>query len=125
MLLFIPRIGDNVTRLSQMAPLLEALSDPHTEFDVIPGAGGAHPRASALPSDPAAALRQVEERDPRVAVLLEPMLGVTLCPTMIEASQKINVIPARASCTWTAGCRPSWARRTRAGASRGSWARRT
>ena len=30
-----------------------------------------------------------------MAVLLEPMLGVTLAPTMIRASEKINVIPAR------------------------------
>jgi len=29
-------------------------------------------------------------------VLIEPMLGVTLTPTMISASEKINVIPARA-----------------------------
>jgi acetylornithine deacetylase/succinyl-diaminopimelate desuccinylase-like protein len=28
--------------------------------------------------------------------MLEPMLGVTLAPTMIRASEKINVIPARA-----------------------------
>ena len=31
-----------------------------------------------------------------MAVLLEPMLGVTLSPTMITASKKINVIPAHA-----------------------------
>jgi acetylornithine deacetylase/succinyl-diaminopimelate desuccinylase-like protein len=31
-----------------------------------------------------------------VAVVLEPMLGVTLTPTMISASEKINVIPSRA-----------------------------
>ena len=39
---------------------------------------------------------RLEERDPRVAVLVEPMLGVTLTPTMCRASEKINVIPARA-----------------------------
>jgi acetylornithine deacetylase/succinyl-diaminopimelate desuccinylase-like protein len=43
-----------------------------------------------------AALADVEARDPRVALLLEPTLGVSLAPTMIRASQKINVIPARA-----------------------------
>ena len=29
--------------------------------------------------------------------LFEPMLGVTLTPTMAHASDKINVIPSRAS----------------------------
>jgi acetylornithine deacetylase/succinyl-diaminopimelate desuccinylase-like protein len=43
-----------------------------------------------------AALAEVEARDPRVALLLEPTLGVTLAPTVVRASEKINVIPARA-----------------------------
>ncbi len=90
----IPRIGDNA--LTKMAPLLEALSEAHTEFDVTPEPEALIRALGLDPSDPVAALRAVEERDPRVAVLLEPMLGVTLCPTMIEASQKINVIPSRA-----------------------------
>jgi acetylornithine deacetylase/succinyl-diaminopimelate desuccinylase-like protein len=46
--------------------------------------------------DPGAALRAVEDADPRLAVLLEPMLGVTLSPTMAHGSDKINVIPSRA-----------------------------
>ena len=29
-------------------------------------------------------------------MLVEPMLGVTLAPTRISASEKINVIPSRA-----------------------------
>ena len=48
------------------------------------------------PSDLEGALAKVEQTDPRIAVLLEPMLGVTLAPTMIRASEKINVIPAHA-----------------------------
>jgi acetylornithine deacetylase/succinyl-diaminopimelate desuccinylase-like protein len=44
-----------------------------------------------------AALAELESRDPRVAVLVEPTLGVTLAPTMVRASEKINVIPAHAS----------------------------
>ncbi len=46
--------------------------------------------------DPAAALRALDAADPRLAVLVEPMLGITLSPTMVQASQKINVIPSRA-----------------------------
>jgi acetylornithine deacetylase/succinyl-diaminopimelate desuccinylase-like protein len=47
--------------------------------------------------DVEAALRTIEEVDPRIAILLEPMLGVTLSPTRIRASEKINVIPSEAS----------------------------
>jgi acetylornithine deacetylase/succinyl-diaminopimelate desuccinylase-like protein len=90
----IPRIGDNA--LTKMAPLLEALGDGRPGYELSP-----EPRAllSALgfdPGDPDGALREVEAADPRVAILLEPMLGVTFAPTMIRASEKINVIPARA-----------------------------
>jgi acetylornithine deacetylase/succinyl-diaminopimelate desuccinylase-like protein len=48
------------------------------------------------PDDPAGALRAVAESDPRLLVLLEPMLGVTLTPTMAHASEKVNVIPSHA-----------------------------
>ena len=57
----------------------------------------------------------VAARDPRIAVLLEPMLGVTLTPTMIERVGEDQRDPrARASCRSTAACRPSSARTTRA-----------
>jgi len=90
----IPRIGDNA--LSKMAPLLERLAEARTVFDVTPEPEALIRALGLDPSDPAAALEEVEKRDPRVAILLEPMLGVTLCPTMIGASQKINVIPSLA-----------------------------
>src|SRR5213079_1550906 len=48
------------------------------------------------PADPAGAIAQVRAVDPRLAVMFEPMLGVTFTPTRISASEKINVIPARA-----------------------------
>jgi acetylornithine deacetylase/succinyl-diaminopimelate desuccinylase-like protein len=90
----IPRIGDNA--LSKMAPLLERFSEARTVFDRSPEPDALIEALGLDPDDPAAALRAVEERDPRVAILLEPMMGVTFAPTMIGASQKINVIPARA-----------------------------
>jgi len=46
--------------------------------------------------DPAAALERLRERDAELAMLVEPLLGVTLAPTRIHASDKINVIPASA-----------------------------
>jgi acetylornithine deacetylase/succinyl-diaminopimelate desuccinylase-like protein len=90
----IPRIGDNA--LTKMAPLLEAMREGRPAYELSPEPQ-AFIEAMGLDSgDLDSALRQVEERDPRVAILLEPMLGVTLTPTMIRASEKINVIPARA-----------------------------
>jgi acetylornithine deacetylase/succinyl-diaminopimelate desuccinylase-like protein len=92
----VPRIGDNA--LAKLAPLIEAIAGGRTELEHSP-----EPDAflAALgvdgDGDLEAALAEVERRDPRVAVLVEPTLGVTLAPTMVRASEKINVIPARAS----------------------------
>jgi acetylornithine deacetylase/succinyl-diaminopimelate desuccinylase-like protein len=91
----IPKIGDNA--LLKMAPLLQAMADRQPSFDVTDG-----PRAMleglglAVDGDPGAALAALRAADPELAVLVEPMLGVTLAPTRIEASEKINVIPSRA-----------------------------
>jgi acetylornithine deacetylase/succinyl-diaminopimelate desuccinylase-like protein len=90
----IPRIGDNA--LVKLGPVLEALRDGRPAFERSPEPD-AFLRAIGLDSaDLEAALRTVEQRDPRIAILLEPMLGVTLTPTMVSASEKVNVIPARA-----------------------------
>ena len=91
----IPKIGDNA--LLKMAPLLQAMRDRQPSFDVTEG-----PRAMLeglgipVDGDPGAALAQLADRDPILAMLVEPMLGVTLAPTRISASEKINVIPASA-----------------------------
>jgi acetylornithine deacetylase/succinyl-diaminopimelate desuccinylase-like protein len=46
--------------------------------------------------DLAPALERLRARDAGLAMLIEPLLGVTLAPTRIQASAKINVIPASA-----------------------------
>jgi acetylornithine deacetylase/succinyl-diaminopimelate desuccinylase-like protein len=81
-----PRIADNA--LVKLPPLISALADgrPVVERseagDALLGALGAS---------------SVDElSDPRLAVLIEPTLGITFAPTMTSASQKINVIPAHA-----------------------------
>ncbi len=51
-------------------------------------------------ADALAAARGV---DPVAAEMIEPLLGLTVAPTMIEASQKRNVIPGR--CEVTVDCR--------------------
>ena len=91
----IPKIGDNA--LLKMAPLLQRMRDAQPGFDLTDG-----PRALLeglglrVDGDPAAALEQLRERDAILAMLVEPMLGVTLAPTRIRASEKINVIPSTA-----------------------------
>ncbi len=91
----IPRIGDNA--LTKMAPILEAMRERQPSLEL-----SAEPEAflSALGievnGDLEGAVERVAAIDPRVAVLFEPMLGVTLTPTMIRASEKINVIPSEA-----------------------------
>jgi acetylornithine deacetylase/succinyl-diaminopimelate desuccinylase-like protein len=49
------------------------------------------------PADPASAVRHIGETEPALLTLVEPMLGVTMTPTMAQASMKINVIPSRAT----------------------------
>jgi acetylornithine deacetylase/succinyl-diaminopimelate desuccinylase-like protein len=87
----IPRIGDNA--LTKLAPLIESLAaarpqpEPSETRDAL---------ARALGLEPDTALSTLEETHPRLAILFEPSLGVTFAPTMVSASEKINVIPARA-----------------------------
>ena len=91
----IPRIGDNA--LTKMAPLLEALGARAPALEGTPEADALLEALGVrVDGDLRAALAEVERQDPRMAVLIEPMLGVTLSPTMISASQKVNVIPSRA-----------------------------
>ena len=86
-----PRIGDNA--LSKLAPFIEALSDGRAELERSEETDAL---AAALGLDAESAVRELEEADPRLAILFEPTLGVTFAPTMTAASEKINVIPARA-----------------------------
>src|SRR3954451_3177573 len=90
-----PGVGDNA--LLKMAPLLHALAERRPGLDVTDA-----PRLllAALDldagDDPAASLDRLRERDPELAGFVEPMLSVTMAPTIISASEKINVLPAAA-----------------------------
>jgi acetylornithine deacetylase/succinyl-diaminopimelate desuccinylase-like protein len=55
------------------------------------------------PEDPHGSLERLRAADPRLAIMFEPMLGVTFTPTRISASEKINVIPSR--CELKVDCR--------------------
>jgi acetylornithine deacetylase/succinyl-diaminopimelate desuccinylase-like protein len=89
-----PRIGDNA--LLKLAPLLQAMADGQPGLD--PTEAPLRLLAElGLDADPVRALADLRERDPFLALFVDPMLGVTLAPTMVTASDKINVIPSRAA----------------------------
>ncbi|MGI9098507.1 MAG: M20/M25/M40 family metallo-hydrolase [Solirubrobacteraceae bacterium] len=91
----IPKIGDNA--LLKMAPLLARMADRQPGFDLTDGPRALLEGLGLEPDgDPAAALERLRARDAGLALLVEPLLGVTLAPTKITASSKINVIPASA-----------------------------
>jgi acetylornithine deacetylase/succinyl-diaminopimelate desuccinylase-like protein len=90
----LPRTGDNA--LLKLAPVLERLRDVPASFELTEAPKVLLERLGQDPADPAAALERIGGQDPALLVLLEPMLGVSLSPTMISASEKINVIPSRA-----------------------------
>ena len=97
-----PGIADNA--LVKAAALVERLGDfvpePRLEpevaalFEVVVG---------APPEDAAQVLEVARAVDPIAVELVEPLVGMTVSPTMIAASQKRNVIPAL--CEVTVDCR--------------------
>jgi acetylornithine deacetylase/succinyl-diaminopimelate desuccinylase-like protein len=93
----IPRMGDNA--LLKMAPLLQRLAERQPGLDVGPEPRGLLEALTGEPLDDdgvKAAVERLRERDPFLALLVEPTLGVSVTPTRIAASEKINVIPSRA-----------------------------
>jgi acetylornithine deacetylase/succinyl-diaminopimelate desuccinylase-like protein len=90
-----PAVGDNA--LLKLAPALSALdrqppreSTPDTDLFLETLLG-------EVPADLDGALAEIEARDPVLARLVaDPMLGVTLAPTMATGSSRENVIPSEA-----------------------------
>jgi acetylornithine deacetylase/succinyl-diaminopimelate desuccinylase-like protein len=90
-----PRAGDNA--LVKMAPVLEAFAHRRATLDRSPEPEAFIRELGIDPTDLEEALAEIDGRDARIAVILEPTLGVTFAPTMMSASQKVNVIPGQAS----------------------------
>ncbi len=90
-----PRLGDNA--LLKLAPIIARFGERQPSYRLT-----TEPRAflEALGvlegDDAAAALARIAEVEPRLVALIEPWLGVSLAPTRIFASEKINVIPSHA-----------------------------
>jgi acetylornithine deacetylase/succinyl-diaminopimelate desuccinylase-like protein len=90
-----PRVGDNA--LVKMAPLLELFAHRRPPLERSPEPEAFMRTLGVDTTDLDAGLAEIERHDSRIGVILEPTLGVTFVPTMISASQKVNVIPGRAA----------------------------
>jgi acetylornithine deacetylase/succinyl-diaminopimelate desuccinylase-like protein len=88
-----PMIADNA--LLKLAPLLDAIASRRPGWDVTPPALDLL-AALGLDADPAAAVAALAQRAPEYAAEVEAMMRVTLAPTMVDASDAMNVIPERA-----------------------------
>jgi acetylornithine deacetylase/succinyl-diaminopimelate desuccinylase-like protein len=89
-----PGMGDNA--LLKMAPVLERLAARQPGYRPTDEPLAFLAGIGEDPSDPAGSIARLCEADPRLAIMFEPMLGVTFTPTRIRASEKVNVIPSLA-----------------------------
>src|SRR3954464_3953546 len=88
-----PGIADNA--LVKAAPLIEALGAYEPEQQLIPEVEALLETVTGVrPTSPAGVLEQARGVAPLLAEMVEPLLSMTLSPTMANASQKRNVIPA-------------------------------
>ncbi|HEX8104102.1 MAG TPA: peptidase dimerization domain-containing protein, partial [Solirubrobacteraceae bacterium] len=75
---------------------LAALGERRAEYDLTEAPRVLVEALGESADDLAGALEHIRAIEPRLATMVEPTLGVTMVPTIISASEKINVIPARA-----------------------------
>ena len=87
-----PNVADNA--LLKLAPLVERLGGATPGVDMTEAPRVLFDALGVNGEDPLGALR---EREPAMAAFVEPMLSVTFAPTRVAASEKINVIPHRAT----------------------------
>ncbi|HWF24114.1 MAG TPA: M20/M25/M40 family metallo-hydrolase [Solirubrobacteraceae bacterium] len=90
----IPSMGENA--LLKLGPILAALAQRQPRFELTEEPRALLQGLGEDPGDPARALERIRAQSPGLATVIEPMLGVTMAPTMVRASEKINVIPSRA-----------------------------
>ncbi|HUB73936.1 MAG TPA: M20/M25/M40 family metallo-hydrolase [Solirubrobacteraceae bacterium] len=89
-----PAMGENA--LLKMGPALERFAARQPSYRPTEEALAFLRALGEDPQDPEVAVARLRAADPRLAIMFEPMLGVTFTPTRISASEKINVIPSRA-----------------------------
>jgi acetylornithine deacetylase/succinyl-diaminopimelate desuccinylase-like protein len=91
----LPKTGDNA--LLKLGPVLAKLAAAPSSFLLTDGPAGLLRGLGLDPEDPAGALERIAQVEPALVTFFEPMMAVTLTPTMVHASDKINVIPSRAT----------------------------
>jgi acetylornithine deacetylase/succinyl-diaminopimelate desuccinylase-like protein len=96
-----PNIADNA--LVKAAVLIERLGEFKAEPALGPETEGFLAAVADRVPQPDEALAVARDVDAVAAEMLEPLLGLTVAPTMIEASHKRNVIPGL--CDLTVDCR--------------------
>jgi acetylornithine deacetylase/succinyl-diaminopimelate desuccinylase-like protein len=91
----LPKTGDNA--LLKLGPVLGRIAQARPSFALTEAPAALLRGLGEDPGQPGEALAHITANAPELAIFVEPMLGVTLTPTMAHASDKINVIPSRAS----------------------------
>jgi acetylornithine deacetylase/succinyl-diaminopimelate desuccinylase-like protein len=97
----LPRNGENA--LLKLAPVLTRLAAAQPSYTLTEPPRELIAALTGMPADAvdAAAVATfvalLGQVDPALPALVEPIFGVTLAPTMIHASDKINVIPSKAT----------------------------
>jgi acetylornithine deacetylase/succinyl-diaminopimelate desuccinylase-like protein len=86
-----PGIADNA--LVKAAPLIERLAAHRPEPAIGPEVAGFLDVVLGEQPEPGRVLERLQAVDPLAAELIEPLLAYTLSPTMIEASERRNVVP--------------------------------
>ena len=89
-----PGMGENA--LLKMGPVLERFAARQPSYLPTEEALAFLSGIGEDPNDPDGSMARLRAADERLAIMFEPLLGVTFTPTRITASQKINVIPSRA-----------------------------
>lgn len=89
-----PQMGENA--LLKMAPLLERIATRSPSPLLTAPAKALLSGLGEDPENPTEAVRKIAAQDARLLPIVAPLLGVTLAPTRISASEKINVIPSAA-----------------------------
>ncbi|HEX5192390.1 MAG TPA: M20/M25/M40 family metallo-hydrolase [Solirubrobacteraceae bacterium] len=90
----VPQLGDNA--LLKLAPALTALADAPRSYTVTEAPGALLDGLGLDSGDVGRSLDAIGSESRALRVLIEPMFEITLTPTMVSASSKMNVIPARA-----------------------------
>jgi acetylornithine deacetylase/succinyl-diaminopimelate desuccinylase-like protein len=90
----VPALADNA--LLKLLPALERIGSARAAYDVVDEPRALLQAIGEDARDPEGAIARMRTAEPRLAAMVEPMLGATFAPTLISAGEKINVIPARA-----------------------------